>query len=203
MVFNTPGANANAVKELVLCALLLCGRKVTDGIRWAQTLKGKGAEVPKLVESGKKAFAGGEIMGKTLGVVGLGAIGRRVANTAVELGMKVIGYDPYISIDAAWNLNNNVQKETDLGALLKKSDFITLHVPYLPATKGLINADAIAKMKKGANLINCARGELVDNEAVKAATASGKLNRYVTDFPCEDLLGAENIITIPDRKSVV
>lgn len=197
VVFNTPGANANAVKELVICALLLCGRKITDGIKWAQTLAGKGDEVPKLVESGKKAFAGGEILGKTLGVVGLGAIGRLVANAAVELGMKVIGYDPYISIDAAWNLNHNVQKETDLNALLAKSDFITLHIPYLPSTKGMINAQTLDKMKDGASLINCARGELAVNADVTAVLKSGKLNRYVTDFPCEELLGVDNVITIP------
>ena len=197
VVFNTPGANANAVKELVICALLLCGRKITDGIKWAQTLAGKGDEVPKLVESGKKAFAGGEILGKTLGVVGLGAIGRLVANAAVELGMKVIGYDPYISIDAAWNLNHNVQKETDLNALLAKSDFVTLHIPYLPSTKGMINAQTLDKMKDGASLINCARGELAVNADVTAVLKSGKLNRYVTDFPCEELLGVDNVITIP------
>lgn len=197
VVFNTPGANANAVKELVICALLLCGRKITDGIKWAQTLAGKGDEVPKLVESGKKAFAGGEILGKTLGVVGLGAIGRLVANAAVELGMKVIGYDPYISIDAAWNLNHNVQKETDLNALLAKSDFVTLHIPYLPSTKGMINAQTLGKMKDGASLINCARGELAVNADVTAVLKSGKLNRYVTDFPCEELLGVDNVITIP------
>ena len=197
VVFNTPGANANAVKELVLCALFLCGRKITDGIAWAQTLSGKGDEVPKLVESGKKAFAGGEILGKTLGVVGLGAIGRLVANAAVELGMKVIGYDPYISIDAAWNLNHNVQKETDLNALLAKSDFVTLHIPYLPSTKGMINAQTLGKMKDGASLINCARGELAVNADVTAVLKSGKLNRYVTDFPCEELLGVDNVITIP------
>lgn len=197
VVFNTPGANANAVKELVICALLLCGRKITDGIKWTQTLAGKGDEVPKLVESGKKAFAGGEILGKTLGVVGLGAIGRLVANAAVELGMKVIGYDPYISIDAAWNLNHNVQKETDLNALLAKSDFVTLHIPYLPSTKGMINAQTLGKMKDGASLINCARGELAVNADVLAALKSGKLNRYVTDFPCEELLGVDNVITIP------
>ncbi|MDE6398066.1 MAG: 3-phosphoglycerate dehydrogenase [Clostridiales bacterium] len=197
VVFNTPGANANAVKELVICSLLLCGRKIADGIAWSQSLKGKGAEVPKLVESGKKAFAGSEILGKTLGVVGLGAIGSLVANIAVELGMKVIGFDPYISIDAAWNLNSNVQKASDLDSVLANSDFITLHIPYLPATKGMISADAIAKMKQGANLINCSRGELVDNTAIKAAIKAGKINRYVTDFPCEELLGVENVITIP------
>ncbi len=197
VVFNTPGANANAVKELVLCAMFLCCRKITDGINWASTLAGKGAEVPKAVESGKKAFAGSEILGKTLGVVGLGAIGRLVANAAVELGMQVIGYDPYISIDAAWNLNHNVQKETDLNSLLAKCDFLTLHIPYLASTKGIIGEKELRTMKDGANLINCSRGELVDNTAVIAAVKSGKLNRYITDFPCEELLGTENIITIP------
>ena len=196
-VFNTPGANANAVKELALCALFLCARKITDGIAWVQAQKGKGAEVPKLVESGKKAFAGHEITGKTLGVIGLGAIGRKVANAAVELGMKVIGYDPYISIDAAWNLNSNVVRAAGLDDVWAKSDFVTLHIPYLPATKGTVNADTIGKMKKGACLINCARGELVDNAAVLAALKSGKLGRYVTDFPCDELLGVENCITVP------
>ena len=132
-----------------------------------------------------------------MGVIGLGAIGRLVANTAVDLGMKVIGYDPYISIDAAWNLNHNVQKETDLKSLLSKCDFVTLHVPYLDANKEMINEEALCAMKNGANLINCSRGELVDNAAVKAALKSGRLNRYVTDFPCEELLGTENLITIP------
>lgn len=197
VVFNTPGANANAVKELVVCALLLCGRKIVDGINWTQSLAGGGQDISKSVESGKKAFAGGEILGKTLGVIGLGAIGRLVANTAVDLGMKVIGYDPYISIDAAWNLNHNVQKETDLKSLLSKCDFVTLHVPYLDANKEMINEEALGAMKNGANLINCSRGELVDNAAVKAALKSGRLNRYVTDFPCEELLGTENLITIP------
>ncbi len=129
--------------------------------------------------------------------MGLGAIGRLVANAAVELGMKVIGYDPYISIDAAWNLNHNVQKETDLNALLAKSDFVTLHIPYLPSTKGMINAQTLGKMKDGASLINCARGELAVNADVTAVLKSGKLNRYVTDFPCEELLGVDNVITIP------
>lgn len=197
VVFNTPGANANAVKELVLCALFLCGRKIIDGIKWTKTLAGKGAEVPKCVESGKKAFAGGEICGKTLGVVGLGAIGARVANAAVELGMKVIGYDPYISIDAAWHLNHNVKKETDLNALMRQSDFITLHVPCLENTKGMINAKTIEMMKDGVNIINCSRGELANNADVLAAIKNGKINRYVTDFPCEELLDIPNVITIP------
>ena len=147
VVFNTPGANANAVKELVLCGLLLAGRKVVDGINWASTLKGKGSEVGKLVEKGKGSFVGCEITGKTLGVVGLGAIGALVANAAVSLGMKVLGYDPYISIDGAWNLDNHVTKETDINEIFKKSDFITLHVPLKDNTRGLINDETIALMK--------------------------------------------------------
>ena len=195
VVFNTPGANANAVKELVLCALLLSGRKVYDGIRWAQSLSG--SDVAKQVESGKKAFVGHEIAGKTLGVIGLGAIGALVANAAIDLHMKVIGYDPFISVDAAWNLNHNVIREDDLNALFKACDFVTLHVPLTDATRGIINKDTIALMPDGAAVINCARGELVDNAAVKAALASGKLSRYVTDFPSAELLGTDNLVTIP------
>ncbi len=195
VVFNTPGANANAVKELVLCALLLAGRDVYGGIRWAQGLTGD--DVAKQVESGKKAFIGGEIFGKTLGVVGLGAIGALVANAAVELGMNVIGYDPYISVNAAWNLNHNVRREDDLNKLFAACDFITLHVPLNADTKGVINKDSIALMRDGAAVINCSRGELAVNADVIAAVKSGKLSRYVTDFPTQDLLGIDNVVTIP------
>lgn len=197
VVFNTPGANANAVKELVLCALLLSGRKIADGIDWVKTLKGKGAEVSKLVESGKKAFVGGEILGKTLGVVGLGAIGALVANAAIELGMNVIGYDPYISIDSAWNLNHNIRKETDLNNLFAECDFITLHVPLADSTRKMINADSIKLMKDGASIVNCSRGELADNAAVIEALKNKKLNRYVTDFAADELIGAEGVIITP------
>ena len=195
VVFNTPGANANAVKELVLCALLLAGRDVYGGIRWAQGLTGD--DVAKQVESGKKAFIGGEIFGKTLGVVGLGAIGALVANAAVERGMNVIGYDPYISVNAAWNLNHNVRREDDLNKLFAACDFITLHVPLNADTKGVINKDSIALMRDGAAVINCSRGELAVNADVIAAVKSGKLSRYVTDFPTQDLLGIDNVVTIP------
>lgn len=195
VVFNTPGANANAVKELVLCALLMCGRKISDGIEWASTLKGD--DVPKQVESGKKAFVGGELLGKTLGVIGLGAIGVLVANACVELGMKVVGYDPYISVDGAWHLNHNVVKETDLDKLLAESDFITLHVPLTGETKGMIDAKAIEKMKNGAAIVNCSRGELVNNADMKAALASGKLSRYVTDFPNAEVINVKNVVAIP------
>ena len=197
VVFNTPGANANAVKELVLCGLLLAGRKVVDGVNWASTLKGKGAEVGKLVEKGKSSFVGGEIMGKTLGVIGLGAIGAMVANAAVSLGMKVLGYDPYISIDGAWHLDNRVKRETDVNEIFKNSDFITLHVPLKDNTRGLVNADTIAMMKDGAAVLNFARGELVDSPAMLEALASNKISRYVVDFPSDEMLCVENVVAIP------
>ena len=197
VVFNTPGANANAVKELVLCGLLLAGRKVVDGVNWASTLKGKGAEVGKLVEKGKSSFVGGEIMGKTLGVIGLGAIGAMVANSAVALGMNVLGYDPYISIDGAWHLDNHVARETDVNEIFKKCDFITLHVPLKDNTRGLINAETIAMMKDGAAVLNFARGELVDSNAMLEALASGKISRYVVDFPSDEMLCVENVVAIP------
>lgn len=197
VVFNTPGANANAVKELVLCGLLLAGRKVVDGIEWVKTLKGKGAEFQKAVEKGKNAFVGPEIKGKTLGVVGLGAIGALVANAAIKLGMKVLGYDPYISIDGAWNLDHHIIKETDLNEVFKKSDFITLHVPLTDSTRGLVGEQSIALMKPGCAVLNFARGELVDSAAVLAALKSGKLSRYVTDFPTDEMLGEENVVALP------
>lgn len=191
VVFNTPGANANAVKELVLCGLFLAGRKVVDGIDWASTLKGKGAEVGKLVEKGKSQFVGREILGKTLGVIGLGAIGAMVANSAVKLGMNVIGYDPFISVDAAWSLDGRVKKENELNELFKKCDYITLHVPLNDKTRALVNKETIALMKDGAAILNFARGELCDTAAVIEALASGKLSRYVTDFPNDDCLNVE------------
>lgn len=195
VVFNTPGANANAVKELVLCALLLSGRKIYDGIKWAQGLTGE--DVAKQVESGKKAFVGGELLGKTLGVVGLGAIGALVANAAVDLGMRVIGYDPFISVNAAWNLNHNVHREDDLHKLFEACDYITLHVPLTSETKGVVNKANIARMRDGAAIVNCSRGELAVNADVAEAVKSGKLSRYVTDFPVPELLGIDNVITIP------
>ena len=196
VVFNTPGANANAVKELVICGLFLASRKITDGIDWTNSLKGT-PDISKQVEKGKKAFVGPEITGKTLGVVGLGAIGALVANTARALGMKVIGYDPYISIDAAWHLDNHVIKETSLDALFAECDYITLHVPLTPNTKELVNKNSIAKMKDGIAILNFARGELVNNADIIEATQSGKVARYVTDFACEELLGQKNIICTP------
>ena len=197
VVFYTPGANANAVKELVICGLLLAGRKVSQGIEWATTLKGKGEDVAKLVEKGKNSFVGSEIYGKTLGIIGLGAIGALVANAAIGLGMKVIGYDPYISIDAAWHLDNRVYKETDIDEVFANCDFISLHVPLNASTKHIVNTHTISLMKKGSAILNFARGELADNNAVINALSSENLSRYVTDFPCDELLGVDGVICIP------
>lgn len=195
-VFNTPGANANAVKELVVCSMILASRKIVRSIDWAQGLKGQEG-VAKLVEKGKKAFVGPEIAGKTLGVIGLGAIGRMVANAAVSLDMNVLGYDPYISVDGAWSLSRAVKHVTKLSELFKNCDYITVHVPFTPETNGVINKESLSQMKDGIVIINCARGELVNNVDIIEAVKSGKVGRYVTDFPTEELLGIENIITIP------
>ena len=196
-VFNTPGANANAVKELVIAGLLLSSRKVADAMLWAQTLKGNGAEVGKMVEKGKSQFAGPEIMGKTLGVIGLGAIGVLVANAAVALGMKVVGYDPYLSVKAALGLDPAVKAVNDVKEIYASSDYITIHVPYNADTKGTINADTIAMMKDGVRVLNFARGELVDNAAIISALESGKVSAYVVDFPSDEVLGVKNVIAIP------
>ncbi len=196
-VFNTPGANANAVKELVIAGLLLSSRKIPDAMAWAQTLKGNGAEVGKMVEKGKSQFAGPEIMGKTLGVIGLGAIGVLVANAAVALGMKVVGYDPYLSVKTALGLNPAVKVVADVKDLYGASDYVTIHVPYNADTKGTINADAIASMKDGVRILNFARGELADNAAVISALESGKVSAYVVDFPSDEVLGVKGVIAIP------
>lgn len=196
VVFNTPGANANGVKELTLAALLLASRDIVGGIAFAEGLAAEG-EVAAKVEKGKGAFAGCELFGKTIGVIGLGAIGGLVANACVKLGMKVIGYDPHLSVNAAWNLSGSVVKAESYDDIYTKSDYITLHIPALPTTKGMINADAIAKMKDGVKIINLARGELVAMDDLKAALASGKVSSYVTDFPSEDTLGTKGIINIP------
>ncbi|MDR1094071.1 MAG: 3-phosphoglycerate dehydrogenase [Clostridiales bacterium] len=197
VVFNTPGANANAVKELTLCGLFLASRHVAEGIEWTAGLKGKGAEVAKLVETGKNNFVGPELLGKKLGIVGLGAIGAQVANAAVDLGMTVYGYDPFISIDAAWSVSNSVVKETDLNNLCKECDYISLHIPLNDKTKNLIDGEAIAKMKPGAAILNFSRGELVSSKDVLKALAADKLGRYVTDFPADELIGAKGVICIP------
>jgi D-3-phosphoglycerate dehydrogenase len=197
VVFNTPGANANAVKELVLAGLFISSRRVISGIEWAKTLKGNGDEVGKMVEKGKSAFAGPEIKGKKLGVIGLGAIGVMVANSANALGMKVYGYDPYLSVKSAWNLTHNAVYIGDINEIFAECDYITVHVPLTPNTKNLINADSIAKMKDGVRILNFSRAALVDSAAIKAALESGKVASYVTDFPTDDVLGVDGIIAIP------
>lgn len=197
VVFNTPGANANAVKELVICELFLGGRKITDAIDWVKTLKGEGDNVSKLVEKGKSSFVGGEIMGKTLGVIGLGAIGIAVANAAQALGMNVVGCDPFLSTSNALLLNPAVTVVADRGEIYKRADYITVHVPLTPDTKNMFDAKTIASMKDGAVLINNSRGELADADAVIAALESGKLARYITDFPSAKLIGVKNAICVP------
>ncbi|MGN0611863.1 MAG: 3-phosphoglycerate dehydrogenase family protein [Ruminiclostridium sp.] len=197
VVFNTPGANANAVKELAICGLLLASRKIPEAIAWAQTLKGNGEEVGKMVEKGKSNFAGCEIMGKTLGLIGLGAIGGKLANIAVSLGMKVIGYDPFLSVGAALNLKPQVSVTSNINDIYAQSDYISLHLPYNKDTKDTINKDTLALCKDGVRLLNFARGELVNSEAIIEAVGSGKVARYVVDFPCDEVLGVENIIAIP------
>lgn len=197
VVFNTPGANANAVKELVLAGMLLSSRKVVNGIEWAKTLKGNGDEVAKMVEKGKSAFAGPEIKGKTLGVIGLGAIGVLVANAADQLGMKVYGYDPYLSVDGAWNLSQNVIHAKDRTEIYQKCDYITIHVPCNKETREMICEESIATMKDGVRLLNFARGELVSTPDITAALSSGKVAAYVTDFPSDELLGVDGVICIP------
>ncbi len=197
VVFNTPGANANAVKELVLAGLFLSSRKVVDGVNWAKTLKGEGEAVGKLVEKGKSAYAGPEILGKKLGVIGLGAIGVLVANAAVALGMEVYGYDPYLSVDAAWKLSRHIVHATTLEEIYAECDYITVHVPLLPATKGMLGEAAFAAMKDGVRILNFARAGLVDSEAMLAALASGKVASYVVDFPTDEMLDVEGVLAIP------
>ncbi len=196
VVFNTPGANANAVKELAIAALLLSCRKITDAIDWAKTLSDND-DIAKAVEKGKGAFVGPEIFGKTLGVIGLGAIGAMVANAAVALGMKVVGYDPYLSVKGALFLDPAVAVTSDLGEIYSKADFITVHVPSTPSTKGMINADAIAQMKDGVRIINLARADLVDADSIKKALDDDKVATYVTDFPNNTLSQYKNVVAIP------
>lgn len=197
VVFNTPGANANAVKEMVLTSLLLASRDIVNGIIWTQSIKDEGDNVPALVEKAKSQFGGQEIKGKKLGIVGLGAIGAMVANDAIALGMEVVGYDPYLSVDAAWELSSDVKKATGLETLLSEVDFLSIHVPLLDSTKRMFNSEKFAMMKDGINILNFARGGLVDNEDLKAALESGKVSTYVTDFPSADLLEVKGVIPIP------
>ncbi|MBU3850528.1 MAG: phosphoglycerate dehydrogenase [Candidatus Treponema excrementipullorum] len=197
VVFNTPGANANAVRELAILSLLMASRPVVQANAWVKTLAGKGSEIADLAEKGKSQFVGPEIRGKTLGVIGLGAIGAMVANSASDLGMKVIGYDPFISIEAAWSLSRSVRKAETLDTILTQSDYITIHVPQTPETKGLINAERIKAMKNGVRIINLARGGLVVNADIIAGINSGKIACFVTDFTDEDLLNNDKIVCLP------
>lgn len=197
VVFNTPGANANAVKELVIAGLLISSRRVISAIEWAKTLKGQGDEVGKLVEKGKSAFAGPELKGKKLGVIGLGAIGVLVANAANSLGMKVLGYDPYLSVNSAWNLTQNAIHVLDINQIFEECDYITVHVPLNDATKGLINSKTIAKMKDGVRILNFARGGLVNSNDMIEALQTGKVAAYVVDFPSDEMLCVDGVIAIP------
>lgn len=197
VVFNTPGANADSVKEMAVCALLLASRDVLGGMDWVKGLAGQGDAIPALVEKEKNNFVGPEISGKSLGVIGLGAVGARVANAAIKLDMDVYGYDPYLSVDAAWSLSSKVQHVTDMDAIFRNCDYITIHVPYMPATHHTIDAAALAKMKDGVRVLNLARAELVDDDAMLAALESGKVARYVTDFPTAKTAGAKNVVAFP------
>lgn len=194
VVFNTPGANANAVKELAITSMLISSRKIVDGINWANGLT---QDVAKEVEKGKAQFVGPEIEGKVLGVIGLGAIGVLIANAAVNLGMEVLGYDPFISVDAAWGLSRAVKKANDLKTIFEKADYITLHIPYNNQTKGTLNAEAFAQMKKGVRVINLSRGELVNDDDILAAIEDGTVGGYVTDFPNEKMINRPGVIAIP------
>ena len=197
VVFNTPGANANAVKELAIAGLLLASRKITDAVEWTKTLKDKGDQVAKLVEKGKSNFAGPEIYGKTIGIVGLGAIGVMVANDAYRLGMEVIGYDPYISVDSAWGISRHVEKASDLSDMISICDYISLHLPLNDSTRNLINKDLLEKAKDKIRILNFARGELVNTEHIIEALESGKVASYVTDFPNDKIIGVSGVVTIP------
>ena len=197
VVFNTPGANANAVKELVILSLLIASRPVVAANKWANELAGKGDEIPDLAEKGKSQFVGPELKGKTLGVIGLGAIGAMVANLAIKFGMEVIGYDPYLSVNAAWSLDHNVKHAETLDTVYAKSDYITIHVPQTNDTKGMINASTIKTMKDGVRIINIARGGLVNNDDILAALDSGKVAALVTDFAAEELLNHPKVICMP------
>ncbi len=197
VVFNTPGANANAVKELVVAGLLLASRKVIPAIDWAKTLKGNGAEVGKMVEKGKSAFAGPEIQGKTLGVIGLGAIGIMVANAARALGMEVYGYDPYLSVDAAWNLSRSIKHAKTLNEIYANCDYITIHVPLTDETKAMVCEESIATMKDGVRILNYSRAGLVSDADIIKALETGKVAAYVTDFPTDDVIGVNGVVAIP------
>ena len=196
VVFNTPGANANGVKELALCALVLAARDVVGGIKWVDNLKGE-TDIAKTVEAGKSVYVGNELLGKKLGVIGLGAIGGMVANAANALGMTVYGYDPYITPQAAWSLAPAIKQASGYEEIFKSCDYITLHVPSTPSTKNMISEKSIGMMKKGVRIINLARADLVSAKDVKAAIESGKIAKYVTDFPTDETVGVRGIVNIP------
>ncbi|MDR3091889.1 MAG: 3-phosphoglycerate dehydrogenase [Clostridiales bacterium] len=196
VVFNTPGANANAVKELVITGLLISSRKIISGVNWAKSLVGREG-VPAAVEKGKAAYAGPEIAGKTLGIIGLGAIGVLAANAAHALGMEVIGFDPFLSVDAAWRLSKEVRKAASLDEIYQKSDYISVHVPLSKDTKGMFGSAAFAKVKNGLRLLNFSRGELVDDAALAEALKAGRVAAYVTDFPNEATVAMDGVIPVP------
>jgi len=197
VVFNSPGANANAVKELVLAGLFLVSRDIFGAMAYAQTLKGKGDEVPGLVEKNKSNYGGIEIAGKTLGVVGLGKIGVMVANAALDLGMNVVGFDPFISVESAWGLSRDVARADGLDALLAQCDYVSLHTPLNDATRGMINADKLKTMKDGVRILNFSRGGIVNNDDLIKALETDSVSRYVTDFPDDELLGIDKVVAIP------
>lgn len=197
VVFNAPGANANAVKELVIAGMLMACRNLIPAWNYTTELNGSDEEVTKAVEAGKKKFAGFELPGKTLGVVGLGAIGAQVANAADTLGMKVIGYDPTITVQSAWQLSSNVQQMDSADELFREADFVTFHVPLIDATRNLLNAESLATMKDGSVILNFAREGIVDDSAVLAAIKAGKIHAYVSDFPSNEVKGHEGVFTLP------
>lgn len=194
VVFNTPGANANGVKELVICGLMLASRDIIGGAKWISTLTG---DIKSQVEKGKSKFAGSEIKGKTLGILGLGAIGGLVANTAIHLDMEIVGYDPYISIENAWRLNHHIKHASGNDEVYSVSDYITLHIPLTDETKGMINKETISKMKDGVKILNFSRAELVNFDDLKEALSCGKVSCYVTDFPTNEIVGVDGVVTIP------
>jgi len=197
VVFNSPGANSESVKELAVCAMLLASRDILGGVQWAQETAAKGEDVAALMEKAKSQFAGPEIMGKTLGIIGLGAIGAKLANAALSMGMRVFGYDPYLSVQAAWGLSSEVQHAEDLEKIYRNCDYISLHLPCLDSTRGMINSETISLMKDGVRIINLARGELVNENDIASALESGKVSKYVTDFPTTKLAAQKNVIPIP------
>ena len=202
VVFNSPGANAVAVKEQELCSLVMASRDVLGAIDWVKSIADRGAEIPKLVEKGKSAFIGPELMGKSLGVIGLGAVGALVANMALELGMVVYGHDPFMSVEAAWQLSREVIRCENIEDIYANSDYISINVPYTEQTAHMFNAEAFAQMRDGVRIVNESRGEVVDDEAMAAALKSGKVAKYVTDFPNEQILKAPNVIAMPHLGAV-